>query len=349
MLSGSTIFLYLGISIFFLRKSDDRAFLFKLIARKKWVLPLISIPILILCIEFGFRLLKLAEYGGGEGPLQIPQRDGFYQMNSMGQRGPDVPLKKNEGSFVILGLGDSVLFGQGVEWDKTVLQQVMTMLKEKHGINIVTINSGLPGANTVHQANFYSRFGYKYNPDLLIIQFTLNDPETTLYKLKGFTHSNWEKKLIWRSHLFFYLVRKYNESFHSYRDHIFGLYGEEFDGWLKCKNALMEIKNISDREKTQSVLVIYPLLEDMKSYVFSGIHDKIRKFAELQGYSVIDLYEDFKGYDGPIQSLRVSQGDSHPNAKAHNIAAKRIVTWITHNSLIGRRGTKKSSLTKSGL
>lgn len=87
---------------------------FKNNVSSKFVLVLLGVIFSILSGEMAIGFAGLAEYGGGQGPLQPDFKLKKYKLNSMGFRGPEVRVKKDEKTTRIIGLGDSTAFGQGV-------------------------------------------------------------------------------------------------------------------------------------------------------------------------------------------------------------------------------------------
>jgi len=73
------------------------------------------------------------------------------ETNEQGFRGPQHDYIKKPHTYRILGLGDSMLFGWGVNYDEIVLSQLEGMLqadskfKDKH---VESINMGIPAYST---------------------------------------------------------------------------------------------------------------------------------------------------------------------------------------------------------
>ncbi|MCR9247452.1 MAG: SGNH/GDSL hydrolase family protein [bacterium] len=96
--------------------------------------------------------------------------------NAAGFRSPDCPTEKPADTFRILGIGDSGMFGQGVGNDENFLALVRERLNGiAPGRRFETINTGVPGYNTVMEAETLERKGLAYDPDLLIVDFCGND------------------------------------------------------------------------------------------------------------------------------------------------------------------------------
>jgi len=292
---------------------------------KKITLPLVALLLALLMGEGLVRFMGLAEWGGGQGPNQPSFRLAIYRMNSQGFRGPEIVPADLRKKKVILGLGDSFTFGQGVKWKETFLQQLESLIHDQTKTRCKTINAAKPGWNTLKQGNYFSTKGITYNPNILIHQFTLNDPEIGTYYLRQLTPFSWERTL-WRSHFFFYLVRVYNTTRFPFEDYIKSLYVEDSEEWRYFEQVMGQMGAICRSRGIQPFLVIYPILQDQElgQYDFAPLHEKVAAVGKKSGYEVIDLLPFYKKYPEPTKTLRVSAGDWHPNAKGHAIAAQAV-------------------------
>jgi GDSL-like lipase/acylhydrolase family protein len=97
-------------------------------------------------------------------------------INSLGFRERERNPSKPRGTFRILGLGDSHMFGWGVGEDETFLAILERRLKERHpGHAFEVWNLAVPGYNTVQEVETFARKADELEPDLVIINFVDND------------------------------------------------------------------------------------------------------------------------------------------------------------------------------
>lgn len=288
-------------------------------------LLVLSGSLALLAAEATVRRLGSAEWGGGEGPLQPSWGFRGYELNSRGSRGPEVGPEELKGKLVVLGLGDSVLFGMGVRWEDTFLQRLEQKLDERLPVRVRAVNASFPGVGTANEEHYLRHYAAdEYRPHVLLLQFTLNDPELDLYRLRPLTGWGGEKRTLWRSHLFFLFARTVAAIRDPYRGHILSLYREDSPDWLACQKALQNIRALCRRRKIVPLLAIYPLFEDFSAYPYRLCHEKVTAAAGRLGYRVIDLLGEFQGQPEPAERLRVSRGDPHPNARAHELAAEAV-------------------------
>jgi hypothetical protein len=119
-------------------------------------------------------------------------------INERGFRDILHTYKRAPNSFRILGIGDSFLFGFGVNYNDNVLIQLQKLLNEndKSSQEVEVINSGVPAYNINQYYKILISECYKYKPDLVILFFYANDwVENARYEIKkvsseGFLLSN---------------------------------------------------------------------------------------------------------------------------------------------------------------
>lgn len=99
------------------------------------------------------------------------------QINSKGLREREIPYAKEKDTFRILLLGDSFSAALQVPLRLTWHKIIERTLNENPRVpkKIEIINSGVPGYGTSQELLYYRYEGYKYNPDLVLIEVFHND------------------------------------------------------------------------------------------------------------------------------------------------------------------------------
>src|SRR5262245_61065820 len=106
-----------------------------------------------------------------------PGLDGTFRgqtlrTNSLGLRGArEYAREKPAGTFRVIGLGDSNLFGWGVGEGEPYLQR----LEQRLGPEFEALNFGVAGYNGVMEVATYEPRAAKMEPDLVILHFIGND------------------------------------------------------------------------------------------------------------------------------------------------------------------------------
>ena len=97
-------------------------------------------------------------------------------INKKGLRGPEVPYERTSGSFRLLFLGDSVTFGYGLApYDRTFPSQIGDLIQEELVVEVEIVNSGVGGYSPWQEFLYLETEGVRYDPDVIVISFVLND------------------------------------------------------------------------------------------------------------------------------------------------------------------------------
>jgi len=102
---------------------------------------------------------------------RINSREVLLEINSMGFRGPEMEVDRPAGTRTILFLGDSVVFGPGLEYQETIPARLESML----GQGTRVINGGVPGMSMEDELAWLEEVMGEVWPDIVILGFYLND------------------------------------------------------------------------------------------------------------------------------------------------------------------------------
>lgn len=107
-----------------------------------------------------------------------------HTINEAGFRGPLIEENKAPGVVRIVGIGDSVMYGNGVGDGEPYLAILGSMLRERvPGARWEVINTGVPGYNTRMEVETLRAKGLAYRPDLVILHFVANDVDLPPFAL----------------------------------------------------------------------------------------------------------------------------------------------------------------------
>ncbi|MEN8183111.1 MAG: SGNH/GDSL hydrolase family protein, partial [Myxococcota bacterium] len=95
-------------------------------------------------------------------------------INSLGLRGPEVPLEKTEGVTRSLSLGESSTFGDGVGWSQTYSAQLEEELRER-GVESQVWNAGVRAWSSAQSLRFLQLEMERLDPDLVLFYHEVND------------------------------------------------------------------------------------------------------------------------------------------------------------------------------
>lgn len=164
-------------------------------------LLLFGIILSLSLLEIAIRLLNLEgdyfyRFDRRFGWSFVPNKKGLFinrtygiknriQINSKGLRDSEHTYLKEEGTSRILVLGDSYAEAFQVELKDTFYKILQRELNKNGKSNWEVINAGVGGYGTDNELLFYSHEGYQYEPDIVILAFTMgNDVLNNGYLLK---------------------------------------------------------------------------------------------------------------------------------------------------------------------
>jgi lysophospholipase L1-like esterase len=218
-------------------------------------------------------------------------------------------------------LGDSVVFGWGVNAEDTFTRRLEPLLARRLGRPVRTINAGVCSYATVPELRFLKRHGERIDPDLVLLLYVENDVIENLMppprddSLKGKSPPQAVGMLLGRSWLYRLSV------------HILGHLetypptplDPESPGWKASMAAAGEIADWCKARDNPFAVVFW-------RYGPSALTDAqwsdLERVAAGKGFLLADMAPAFQGKD--LRPLTNSVVDSHPNAAGHEVAAERL-------------------------
>lgn len=293
------------------------------------------------------------------------------------------PLARTPGTFRIVVLGDSYTYGQGVTRDRTfpaLLEKKLNAMGAN--VRFEVINLGFCGLNTITEKKILADYGINpdtwepdpayrglaYQPDLVILEYTLNDSSTSWRdpgQVKGFDDrfrtgevvirvnsgpyrlplpDRVDKFLTMYSRLYLAVFSGYNqllgilglrEAGKGAIESTLSRYNDNFDGWIWMNRALQELSAIGRATGTPVIMAVYPDMIRLGDYPFVEAHRKVKAKAESYGIPTLDLYPAFKGMNE--RNLVATPFDLHPNGTAHEIAAQGLYEYLKANNFFTGR------------
>ncbi len=250
---------------------------------------------------------------------------------------------KPPGTRRVVGIGDSVMFGWGVETEESYMGILDDKLR-RWTPSIQVLNLATPGYNTVMEVARLVNKGLMFDPDLILVHVVNNDFDLPRFLL--------EPRNVWsldRCYLVD-LIRGASDAGDEGRwlqprdlpdlsdderqrvsDRFRFLVGEEaFAGALADLGAICEDRGI------QALVIVQSCKGDMWSEV-CRIADKhgipiLRTGPILSKYLVKS--EQPNNREGWIKTFWLSRSDPHPNSLAHRLYAKAILEWLNESSLL---------------
>jgi len=300
--------------------------------------------ILILLIAESF--VRIAGYRGKYELEEKEQLDWQYKTkkthNSMGYHDYEYSTEKPKGTFRIYVLGDSYTYGQGIKMTETYPKFLEKFLNEKYpSKHFEVINSSFLGLDTKRELERLKDKGLKLSPDMVILGYCLNDPsgdsgatqwreEEKKEKIKALFNN---KTLLRVSHFYWFLKVKAEAIYFNAR--IFTrtflkLYDKDSKEWKDFEKSFNNICKLTKENDIPLLVIIFPYFYQLnENYPFFKAHSMVKDLCVENNVRVLDLLGFYKGM--PDKSLWVKTtipANTHPNAKAHRIAAAEIFKEI---------------------
>lgn len=272
------------------------------------------------------------------------------KINALGFRGPLPASPKKQGTLRILGLGDSITFGEGVKFEDTFLHQIQNILNQDAHRSVEILNLGAGGFSIADEITVFEK---KWLPtfadsiDLVLVTFYINDAIKGIDEWGNVTGHNFETKkpktvmdwcmtcelienIIW--------VRKMGKRYEHFlggplleRPKWFlkeGPYATS-QYWIYAEEKLARLKELSQKHHFDVAVIIFPDLYRLNSkHPFLAVYDFVEETCKSYDIQVFDLFDAFARSGYKEEGLWVHPIDHHPNEIAHKIAAQQISRFL---------------------
>jgi lysophospholipase L1-like esterase len=267
------------------------------------------------------------------------------------------PADKEPVRHNILLVGDSISYGMGVAYEKTFAPLLEASLTQALGEHTAVWNAAVPGYNTDQELLQMERMAPIVSPQLVIVQFCLNDyedaprlnPAGWLEKVQapqapsdaGFSVGSYLIGLASQSHALLFanqLRREFREShpewFPRWKHHVH--YIPTYSGWERAKAALLRMDEAAKKRNARLLIVVFPL-EPQLRLPDRGAQDDLVRFAQAHQLSMLDLYEAFVAHwrEGLYIGRRAPTAPAdkmHLNERGHALASSEIARAILERS-----------------
>jgi len=255
-------------------------------------------------------------------------------INSDGFRGKAIPVDKHAQSKRIVGIGDSLMFGWGVNDDETYLSLLSEQLNAKYPeMTWEIINMAVPGYNTVMEVETLKEKGLHYKPDIVIIHFCDND-----FSLPNFIREQEDYFALDQSFIIKYFrgtlktikrirpPRNSNGRIEDDPQRIPKQY-RDMVGVQAYYRAMEELKALSIKHKFDVVVLAYRPNARIK---------KICKQLGLRMVEMFSLWQRYASEQGILDAdgvWRIIPKDFHPSAIAHKFIANTLSETVVQLNL----------------
>jgi hypothetical protein len=266
----------------------------------------------------------------------------------------------SQNDLKIMVIGDSYIFGGGIEFKDNFSQNLKRMINSDKGNfeNGWVLDVSKPSSNNLDNNLTYFEFVPRFKPDIVIIGYNDNDVEGNLLKVKinepisdylkeNKTSSSGAKKIIdkiydilYTSEFLRYIMHETHKQLKatgiiipgSGFDLMLKSYWQNGENWQQSKVLLKEIIDYSKENDIQLIVYHFPemdLIEHQKLFVKSNASIK-SFFSSYLSVLYVDGNEQFR-YE-KSKDFVLSKYDGHPNEEAHKKIAELVFNLIKETS-----------------
>ncbi len=248
------------------------------------------------------------------------------ETNSKGQRDREIPYERTPGVMRVAMIGDSLTQGWGVPFEATFSKRV-ERLYQAAGTKAEVVNLGVGNWNTVQEVQYFLTKGYQYKPDVVVLNYFVNDAEPTPEKREA-------PSLLLRycaSCVFIKgrldTVLRQLTTRQDWADYYLGLYeGGASKGWLEAKAAMKRLADYCKQNRIKLLIAHLPELHDVQNYRFGQVTELVRQAAGENNVPFVDLLPNLQFQASA--DLWVTPPDPHPNAFANELIAAGLFSAL---------------------
>ena len=298
---------------------------------KNFLSLLLSLILIILTLEIFVRIItsnglnldiEMLKYAKSHKIISANKNIGLEHRSNVKKKLMNVEIKLNSQGFrnnididhskkKILMLGDSITLGWGAQ--NTFSYNLEKFLNS----DIQVINAGIGNTNTYMQIyNFFENYS-KYNFDMIVLNFFVNDFERIIIKKSNL----FVKNLYFISYFKAKILKILIEN--SLIDNYESFYLKTFEDEEFVEESLNLIKKLNEyckKEKIIFVINYIPELRGMKNYKYNKQIKILENFSKQNEIKFINSLDVLQNYED--ETLWVTKEDSHYNDKAHLLVSK---------------------------
>ncbi len=243
----------------------------------------------------------------------------------------DVPhaVPKPPGVVRIVVLGDSVPNDGTLSFPQRFPHLLEGLLKAAAppGITPEVVNVSCEGYNTIQEERLLEKIGLRYQPDLVLWTYVLNDP---------YLQNGGYRRMGNSFFLFQFAPLLLLATGGSFCDGFAYLHADyAFD--LVVRNSLERAKLVLERVPVKVLFATLPIVEHFDNAVCLRLYDKAIAAAKDQGFATTRVVDSFQGEDYHAFAKPGEPFDvTHPNAAGHQRMAEHLakaaipILWPNH-------------------
>ena len=273
---------------------------------------------------------------------RAPRRQVVQRLNEQGFRGSALRLPKPCDVLRIVCVGDSHTFGEGVDDSETWPGLLEARLRGQLSQRVEVANAGVQGYDTAQEALWLEHFALDLEPDLVLLQFFINDANgpgrsrpgaddglgwlvrAAHPRQQGLTRWLRQRSRLVDAGLEAVFRREYFDHWSAGNARYLI---EDAAAWAEWCAAIARIDELMAERAVPYAVVLYPMMHAPGGQFASApVHRRVAAHLEAEGISYLDAEPAFHASD-PTR-LRVHPGDLHAGAQANRIFADAVAAWL---------------------
>jgi lysophospholipase L1-like esterase len=272
------------------------------------------------------------------------------KLNRYGFNDQEHALRKTPGITRIAVLGDSFIWGAGVE-ERVIWTNKLARLLKQNGVKSEVLNWGKSGWSTLHEYRFLKSDGIHYDFDLLLVGFGANDPVMDDSQVKSFIYSGGiiDRLLVQPISRYLFpnamslsvdLVNGFFNSFfdYGYPQWLNKVYTEEN---LKKYQALL--KDMSEYCRSRNIRLLFVMTPENHHPLLQQRFEKIIPLLKNANIDYLNLYPAIyqELRDFPNRKLWANPADGHPGDRVTDVYARHVYQYLLKQGYLKPSGAIK--------
>ena len=180
---------------------------------------------------------------------------------------------------------------------------------------VEVINVSCEGYNTIQEVRLLEKVGFKYQPDLIVVAYVLNDPflQNGAYRRFG------------NSYFAFRLAESIGRIGGRSACSLFAPLHAGYNFDLVVRASFERLRLLVEPRHIPVVVAVLPIVENFDDPVCLAAYDKVTEVARAQGFQAVRVADAFSGLE-PAKFLKpdAKSDVTHPNADGHARIAIRL-------------------------
>lgn len=280
-----------------------------------------------------------------------------YRVNSLGFRGPPLVSPKPSGTFRVLFLGDSSVYGQDVEEQSTFPSLAAALLSRRTNRTVEAVNAAVPGYSSTQCRILLEDRIKLVQPDLVVIAALWSDSMPNEWNdeelFRRFSSVSHRSTVLARAGLrrsaLYSLVETYIESNRPISEDRKIFWQRVLSGNMELSKQRVSVsvhgRNLrsmcatSRRNGARCVFLILPDENDLEAETLphiTGYRENYRRISKERGIPLADMSMEFRKF-ADSESHEYFLDGLHPNKAGHEVIAKKLAQDLLSHGYLGKR------------